>query len=77
MDVRVLLFAQLRERAGARELMLALPADARVADALDALSGITDGIPVVAAVNRVYEHGNPPLAPGDELALIPPVSGGA
>jgi molybdopterin converting factor small subunit len=34
-------------------------------------------MPVVMAVNRVYVRGDPSLSPGDELALIPPVSGGA
>jgi molybdopterin synthase catalytic subunit len=77
MDIRVLLFAQLRERAGTRELTLDLPAGAHVADALAELGEITEGIPLVAAVNRVYQRGNPALSPGDELALIPPVSGGA
>jgi molybdopterin converting factor subunit 1 len=76
MDVRVMLFAQLRERAGAREVTLDLPAGAHLGDALEALSEIIGGIPVVMAVNRVYVRDDPMLSPGDELALIPPVSGG-
>jgi molybdopterin synthase catalytic subunit len=71
------LFAALRERAGADEIELRLPETARVADALAQLSGLTDGVPVVIAVNAEYADPDDPLAPGDELALIPPVSGGS
>ena len=70
------LFAMLRERAGAEEVELDLPADARVRDALSALDGLADGMPLVMAVNREYAAEDAPLAAGDELALIPPVSGG-
>jgi MoaE-MoaD fusion protein len=78
MNVRVMLFAQLRERAGTREVTLDLPDDAQVRDALEAMSDVTCGCPVVMAVNRVYTRsGDVPLSPGDELALIPPVSGGS
>jgi MoaE-MoaD fusion protein len=76
MQLTVRLFAQLRERAGARELSLDLPEGARVRDALDELSTLVGDMPVVMAVNREYANGDSPLAPGDELALIPPVSGG-
>jgi molybdopterin synthase catalytic subunit len=77
MQVRVRLFAGLRERAGAADVELELPAGARVADVLAELSGLTDGIPVVMAVNHEYADADAPLQPGDELALIPPVSGGS
>ena len=66
----------LRERAGAGELTLELPDGARVRDALEALGGVADGLPLVMAVNREYAPADQPLDPGDELALIPPVSGG-
>jgi MoaE-MoaD fusion protein len=77
MRVTVRLFAGLRERAGAGELTLELPAGARVADALRAVGELTEGIPVVMAVNREYADEGQTLQAGDELALIPPVSGGA
>jgi molybdopterin converting factor subunit 1 len=77
MQVRIRLFAMLRERAGTSELELELPEGARVRDALAAVEGIAGGLPLVMAVNREYADADAPLAAGDELALIPPVSGGA
>lgn len=77
MVVRIRLFAMLRERAGARELELDLPDGARVRDALAAVDDIAGGLPLVMAVNREYADADAVLSPGDELALIPPVSGGA
>lgn len=77
MIVTVRLFAGLRERAGAPALELELPEGARVADALAACGTLVEGVPVVMAVNREYADGAVVLAAGDELALIPPVSGGA
>ena len=67
----------LRERAGSREVTLDLPEGARVRDALDSLGGLADGLPLVMAVNREYAPEDQVLDAGDELALIPPVSGGS
>jgi molybdopterin synthase catalytic subunit len=75
-QVTVRLFAMLRERAGQSRLTLELPEGARVRDALDELSGLADGLPLVMAVNREYASADQSLDAGDELALIPPVSGG-
>jgi molybdopterin synthase catalytic subunit len=77
MQVRVTLFAGLRERAGSAELALDLPDGASVADALARLSGLTEGVSVVLAVNRQYANDTDILQAGDEVALIPPVSGGS
>jgi MoaE-MoaD fusion protein len=77
MHVRVRLFAMLRERAGAEELGLELPDGARVQDALDRVESLTHGIRVVMAVNQEYADPDDELHAGDELALIPPVSGGS
>ncbi|HTW41990.1 MAG TPA: cyclic pyranopterin monophosphate synthase MoaC [Solirubrobacteraceae bacterium] len=83
MVMRVRLFAVLRERAGADAVELTLPGGATVADALAALAA-HDGLretlaqaSVVMAVNREYAAPTTPLQPGDELALIPPLSGGS
>jgi MoaE-MoaD fusion protein len=76
-EITVRLFAMLRERAGAGSVTLELPEGARVRDALESLSGLAEGIPLVMAVNREYASEEQVLGAGDELALIPPVSGGA
>jgi molybdopterin synthase catalytic subunit len=75
-EVTVRLFAVLRERAGSPELTLDLPEGARVRDALESLSALAEDVPLVMAVNREYASEDQLLDAGDELALIPPVSGG-
>jgi molybdopterin synthase catalytic subunit len=82
MTVSVRLFSLLRERAGSELLQLQLPDGATVADALSALRDdpalgeLLARLPVQLAVNRDYAQPDTRLAPGDELALIPPLSGG-
>ena len=63
-EVRVLLFAMLRERAGTRELTIELPEGARVRDALDSLGELANGLPLVMAVNREYAPEDQVLDPG-------------
>lgn len=81
--MRVRLFAVLRERAGSDSIELELTEGATVADALAELSGLSplaellQRMPVRMAVNRAYASPETRLDPGDELALIPPISGGA
>src|SRR3954471_17215557 len=74
MPVRVRLFAGLRERAGwsQREIDAAT-----VADVWTALDLGDEPAGLLYAVNREYAGGEHVLADGDEVALIPPVSGGA
>jgi MoaE-MoaD fusion protein len=76
MRVQIRLFASLRERAGSSELTLELADGALVGDALNELRWLTGDLRAVLAVNREYASESTPLRPGDELALIPPVSGG-
>jgi molybdopterin synthase catalytic subunit/molybdopterin converting factor small subunit len=73
---RVRLFAGLRERAGAAERELELPDGARVADVWAPLDLGEEPAGLLYAVNRQYAPGDRLLADGDEIALIPPVSGG-
>jgi molybdopterin synthase catalytic subunit len=71
------LFAGLRERAARDVVELELPDGARVRDALSQLDRLIDGVPVVMAINQEYAARDAQLHQGDELALIPPVSGGS
>ncbi len=76
MRVQIRLFAALRDRAGTETLELELPEGARVSDALSALQWLTGDLRAVLAVNREYASESTRLRNDDELALIPPVSGG-
>jgi molybdopterin converting factor subunit 1 len=82
MVVQVRLFAMLREHAGRDRVEVQLADGATVRDALEAvgaehgLGELLARLPVVAAVNREYVPEESALEEGDELALIPPVSGG-
>jgi molybdopterin converting factor subunit 1 len=80
--VHVRLFAILRERAGRESVEVDLAEGATVADAfralseLPALAAVLDRLPVAMAVNREYATMETRLVARDELALIPPISGG-
>ena len=77
MRITVRLFAALRERAGWSRRELDLPVGAVVADVWPAL-GLGDEPPGLAyARNREYAERETAVAAGDEVAVIPPVSGGA
>jgi MoaE-MoaD fusion protein len=76
MRVTVRLFAGLRERAGAAERELELPAGSRLADVWAPLGLGEEPEGLLYAVNKDYASGDRPLSDGDEVALIPPVSGG-
>jgi MoaE-MoaD fusion protein len=83
MTITVRLFAVLRERVGSDSIEVELEDGATVGEALariaerPELGDLLERIPVAMAVNRDYADGGTSLAPGDELALVPPVSGGS
>ena len=74
MSVRVRLFAGLRERAGWSEREVEAATVGEVWAQLD-LGAEPPGL--LYAVNQLYADRSHPLSDGDEVALIPPVSGGA
>jgi len=81
MDVRVRFFATLRDAAGRDESWLALEPGARGVDAKATLvarhprlAGLIGSARL--SVNQAYQPWETPLRDGDELGLIPPVSGG-
>ena len=81
----ILYFAWLRERTGLSEEKLVLPDDVRTVDGLIALlvargpgyaaAFETPGL-VRAAVNQMFVQNGAAVAPGDEVAFFPPVTGG-
>jgi molybdopterin synthase catalytic subunit len=75
--VTVRLFAGLRERAGVSERVLELPAGSRAHDAWSQLAIGAEPPGLLLAVNRRYVDHDHVLSEGDEVAFIPPVSGGA
>ena len=71
------LFAALREQAGTSHVELELPDGANVGDVWSALElGGAEPSSLAFALNRAYADRADALSEGDEVALIPPVSGG-
>ena len=77
MRVTIRLFAGLRERAGVDERELELAEGSRVGDVWAALDLGDEPPGLLYAANQAYVPRERELAEGDEVALIPPVSGGA
>ena len=82
MKITVRFFALYRERVGKARIGLVLDSDATVKDALGQLRLMfpnlaPPNVDIVVAVNAIYALPKSVLYNGDEVALIPPVSGGA
>ena len=75
-NVKVRLFAALREQAGSGTLELELADGATVADVWPRLGLGDEPSGLLYARNRAYVDRAESLSEGDEVALIPPVSGG-
>jgi molybdopterin synthase catalytic subunit len=76
-QISVRLFAGLRELAGTGRRDIELPDGSAVEDVWQALDLGDEPPGLLYAVNRRYADAEHPLFEGDEVALIPPVSGGA
>ncbi len=83
--LRLLYFAWLRERVGMAEEAVALPAEVATVGALlgwlrargpGFAAAFAPGLPVRCAVNQAFAGPDTPVAPGDEVAFFPPVTGG-
>ena len=80
--VTVRLFASYREKVGQAQVDLELPHGASVGDVAEAMLRSYPQLPgtaanLVVAVNQEYQEHDYVLSEGDEVALIPPVSGGS
>jgi molybdopterin converting factor subunit 1 len=81
MDVDVLFFAAARDLAGVGALRLHLPSTATLAEAIEhvaaRLPGLGPGLPSMRfAVNEEFAGPDHRLQAGDQIAFLPPVSGG-
>ena len=79
--IEIRLFAGLRERAGWGERRLPLPAEAPLTPAalwlqLELGGGAALPSTVRVAINQAFASPHQPLVAGDELAFLPPISGG-
>lgn len=82
MRVRVLLFGQLKDIIGAQEDSLDLESGARISEVVGhyarKFSRFESIAPSIAcSVNQEYASGSTVLRDGDEVGLLPPVSGGS
>jgi molybdopterin converting factor small subunit len=81
MKVKVLLFGPVAAAAGREELELDVVPGTRIEDILVACREVCPAVPILSgslalAVNAEWAAGGRILQEGDEIALIPPVSGG-
>lgn len=81
--VSVRFFARLRESLDTDQLSLELPTGSNTGQMLEALalrggkwSQLTDGAPLMMAVNQTMARPSTPLNNNDEVAVFPPVTGG-
>jgi molybdopterin converting factor subunit 1 len=80
-EVRVLLFAAVRELVGAGELTRPVPTPTTAGGVLDGLCAEFPSLThyrasLRIAVNGAYVRDDEPVRAGDEIAIIPPVAGG-
>ncbi len=80
MKVRIRLFASLREEVGQEEVELEVPKPCSVGSLVTAFNARyprAQGLgPILVAVNQVVGDAETPVREKDEIALLPPVSGG-
>jgi molybdopterin converting factor subunit 1 len=79
--VRLLFFATLRDRAGAKSMELDIPGDLTIQGLKDKISAeypnLKDSMSsVLITINREYAFDDAVIPPNAELAMFPPVSGG-
>lgn len=81
MKIKVKFFASYREAVGTDEMDLELENGSTVSRLLDAVKARHPAIgeliePLIVSVNKEYAEFEKVLDDGDEVALLPPVSGG-
>ena len=82
MQLSVLFFATLKDRAGSRKISVELTDDAVVEDLkkelADRYPALREALPTaLVAINQEFAFDDDPLVDGAEVAFFPPVSGGS
>ena len=80
MEIQVLVFGVARDYTGQRQLMLNIPENIRVGKFREIMETRFPGLKTIGsyaiAINKEYAEDNFLISVSDELAIIPPVSGG-
>jgi molybdopterin synthase catalytic subunit len=79
MKVKVRFFALYRQLSGTAETPVEVPSGATLSQLWEQVQGLfpsLQGYPLIAAVNGEQRNGPTPLQEGDEVAFLPPFSGG-
>jgi molybdopterin synthase sulfur carrier subunit len=78
--MRILTFGIVKEITGSPSISIVLPPQATVTELMQHLKGLYPELnrlkSLALAINGAYAASDSIITPGDELALIPPVSGG-
>ena len=76
MNIKILTFARYKELLGFSEAELPLPDPPRLSELLrqPCFAALPEN--ALLAINQQFVNGNEELRPGDEVAIMPPVSGG-
>lgn len=80
MKVKVRFFALYRQVVGAAETPVEVPAGATLSQLWEQAQVLFPGLqgyPLIAAVNGEQRDGTTPIGEGDEVAFLPPFSGGS
>jgi len=83
-QITIRFFAHLKDLAGMESVSLPLEQDcplwqliAQLEESIPALKGFAEGATIQIAVNQEFQKGDAIIHPGDEIAFLPPFSGGS
>jgi len=82
MNIKIRLFATLKDRAGRSQIQISLPEPSNARIMLEEVTAVyPDLAPLLStcliSINKAFARPDTPIQPNDEIALFPPVSGGS